>query len=61
MAAATFENAAWKWFDDFTTTIFFCADVDAHVREGLRTERLRAAGGEHDVEIADRHRRRRPH
>ena len=24
MAAATFENAAWKWFDDFTTTIFFC-------------------------------------
>ncbi len=23
MAAAIFENAAWKWFDDFTTTIFF--------------------------------------
>jgi hypothetical protein len=60
MAAATFENAAWKWFDDFDDDLLL-PDVDAHVREGFGTERLRAASGEHDVEIADRHRRRRPH
>ncbi len=53
ISAAIGAKAAWKWLDDFTTTIFFCGKVDAEFGEDLRAEGLRAAGGEHDVEIAD--------